>query len=76
MIVTIFFFVNVASSFMSKMSNIPKHFFSIPIWLNAHLARLCKEKNFSLVGHAKRIKPINRSKFHLNRHVSNILQDF
>ena len=45
--------------------------------VNAHLARLCKENNFSLTDHAKRIKPIhtNRSKLHLNRHSSNILQD-
>ena len=36
--------------------------------VNAHLASLSKEKNFSLIDHAKRIKPthINRSKLHLN----------
>ena len=45
--------------------------------VNAHLARLCKERNFSLIDHAKRIKPthINRGKLHLNRYASNIFQD-
>ena len=45
--------------------------------VNAHLARLCKERNFSLIDHAKRIKPthINHGKLHLNRHASNIFQD-
>ena len=34
--------------------------------VNAHLARLWKEKNFALIDHAKRIKPthINRCKLH------------
>ena len=41
------------------------------------MVRLCREKNFSLIDHAKRIKPtdINRSNLYLNWHGSNILQN-
>ena len=45
--------------------------------VNAHLARLCEGKDFSLIDHTERIKPthINLSKLHLNQHSSNILQN-